>query len=303
MTTTGALGAFLVARRGRLTPQDVGLPEYGERRRVDGLRREEVAQLAGVGVSYYTRLEQGLSRHASAAVLDGIARALQLDDAERRHLHTLASAPPASPARRRRPPERVSDETQQLLAALGDTPAVLLGSRADVLAWNATGHLLFAGHLPRDAPLDRATRPNMTRLVFLDAHTRELYADWPAKARAVVGSLRLAVGEHSDDPALARLVGDLSIESPEFAGLWADHTVRDCDVAVYAMRHPLVGELTVAQQTLPVPLAPGQRLVLATAPAGSASADALALLSQVATRPGRTTAVSPAAPQRSRSPR
>ncbi|MGA5702023.1 hypothetical protein [Peterkaempfera bronchialis] len=135
------------------------------------------------------------------------------------------------------------------------------------------------------APEDAVGRPNMARLVFLDAHTRDLYADWPTKARAVVGNLRLMAGEHPDDPLLAALIGELTIRSPEFAALWADHRVRDCDVAVHAMRHPLVGRLTAAQQTLPVPPAPGQRIVVATAAAGTPDGDALTLLVRTATEP------------------
>ena len=281
MTTPGPLGAFLQARRAGLTPQDVGLSTYGERRRVAGLRREEVAGLAGVGLSYYTRLEQGQSLRASAEVLDALATALGLDDAERLHLHDLGAGPQRRTGRPRTTVEKVQAETDQLLTAVGDTPAIVLGRRGDVLAWNRTGHALFAAHVPVDAPRGPAgDRPNMTRMVFLDAHTRDLYRDWPTKARAVVGQLRLQVGRHPDDPRLAQLVGGLSIQSPEFAAMWADHRVRDCDIAEFTMRHPLVGELTVVQQTLTVPLAPDQRLVLATAAANSASAVALQLLAQ-----------------------
>lgn len=280
MTAPGPLGAFLQARRGGLTPQDVGLRTYGERRRVTGLRREEVAQLAGIGMSYYTRLEQGQSLHASAEVLDALASALRLDEAGRRHLHDLA-ATPRRPRPARPPAERVDDPTEQLLDAVGDTPAVVLGRRSDVLAWNRTGHALLAAHVPVGSPRGpTADRPNLTRMVFLDAHTRDLYRDWPAKARAVVGQLRLQVGRHPGDPLLAQLVGELSIRSPEFAALWADHRVQECDVDRFAMRHPLVGELTVVQHTLAVPLAPDQRLVLVTAGAGTESAVALRLLAQ-----------------------
>lgn len=289
----GPLGAFLASRRAQLQPADVGLPTYGERRRVPGLRREEVAQLAGVGFSYYSRLEQGQSVNASPEVLDAIARALRFTDTDRRHLHALARPPRQATARPRSTPERMTPETLHLLAAMGDAPALVLGRRGDVLAWNRCGHALFAGHLPFDAPGRDEQRPNMTSLVFLDPHLRELYADWPAKARAVVGNLRLLVGDDPQDPALRSLVGTLSIESPEFARLWADHRVRDCDVAAYTMRHPLIGELTVTQQTLPVPLAPGQRLVVATAPAGSDAAVSLALLAHLlSTGDGR-----PATPQ------
>ncbi|MFI5908436.1 helix-turn-helix domain-containing protein [Dactylosporangium sp. NPDC051541] len=285
MDDPGPLGTFLASRRAQLQPPDVGLLTYGERRRVPGLRREEVAQLAGVGFSYYSRLEQGQSLNASPEVLDAIARALRLTETERRHLHALARPPRPAPARTRDTPERVTEETRHLLAAMGDAPALVLGRRTDVLAWNRCGHALFAGHLPFAAPDRAAGRPNMTGLVFLDPHLRDLYADWPAKARAVVGNLRLLVGRDPQDPALRRLVGTLSIESAEFARLWADHRVRDCDVAGYSMRHPLVGELTVTQQALPVPLAPGQRLVVATAPAGSDAAVSLSLLAHLVSAP------------------
>ncbi|MEU7872472.1 helix-turn-helix transcriptional regulator [Dactylosporangium sp. NPDC049140] len=287
MSDPGPLGAFLASRRAQLRPSDVGLVDYSERRRVPGLRREEVAQLAGVGFSYYSRLEQGQSLNASPDVLDAIARALRFTDVERRHLHTLARSPRRGPARVRSAPERMAQETVHLLAAMGDAPALVLGRRNDVLAWNRCGHALFAGHLPLEAPRRADTRPNMARLVFGDPHVRDLYADWPAKARAVVGNLRLLVGDDPEDPALRELVGALSIESAQFAQLWADHRVRDCDIAEYTMRHPLVGELTVTQQTLAVPLAPGQRLVVATAATGSDAAVSLALLAHlVSAAPG-----------------
>lgn len=272
------LGDFLQTRRSQLRPEDLGVPTYGERRRVPGLRREELALLAGVSASYYTRLEQGQSLNASPEVLDAIARALRLDEAERVHLHNLARSTKA-PDRGRRPvPERVAEATAQLLEALADVPAVVTGRRSDVLAWNRLGHALFAAHLDPHVPDRPAERPNMARLVFLDAHTRELYADWPSKARAVVGSLRLVAGQYPDDAALHELVGELSARSPEFATMWADHRVRACDVAVYEMRHPLVGSLTVTQQTLSQ--GPDQNIVVTTAAVGSPASAALALLAQ-----------------------
>jgi transcriptional regulator with XRE-family HTH domain len=271
------LGEFLKARRARLRPEDVGLDRYGERRRVPGLRREELALPAGVSPSYYSRLEQGQSLNASPEVLDAIAGALGLDDAERRHLHNLVSAP-----RRRtggRPaPERVTPATRQLVAALVDVPVVVLGRRGDVLAWNRTGHRLYAGHLAADGPQRPAGRPNMTRLVFLDDHTRELYADWPAKARDVVGNLRLAAGHHPDDPLLASLIGELTMKSPEFGAMWSDHRVRACDVGVYDMRHPLVGAMRITQQTLHT--GQDQKVVVATAEPGSPAENALVLLAR-----------------------
>jgi transcriptional regulator with XRE-family HTH domain len=277
MDGQGRLGDFLQARRARLRPEDVGLSTFGDRRRVPGLRREELALLAGVSAPYYARLEQGQSHNASPEVLDAIAGALRLDDSERAHLHALA-APSRRRAVRRPAPERVPAATRALLAAVGDVPAIVLGRRTDVLAWNRMGHAVFAGHLDPAAPQDPARRPNMARLVFLDAHVRELYRDWSAKAKAVVGNLRVTVGLHPDDSSLMELIGDLCVRSPEFAGMWADHRVRVCDVADYRMHHPLVGELTLTQQTLQSPRGANPHLVVATAEPGSAAETALALL-------------------------
>lgn len=291
MNGKARLGEFLRTRRSQLRPEDLGIPGYGERRRVPGLRREELALLAGVGVSYYIRLEQGQSLNASPQVLDAIARALRLEEAERLHLHNLARisapGPDGGPGRgrtRRPAPERVTEATGQLLEALAHVPVIVMGRRSDVLAWNRLGHALFAGHLDPGAPDRPAERPNMTRLVFLDAHTRDLYADWPAKARAAVGNLRLVAGRHPDDTALHALVGELSAKSPDFASMWADHRVQACAVATYAMRHPLVGPLTVTQQTLSQD--PGQNVVVATTEAGSPARTTLALLAHLSPGPG-----------------
>lgn len=287
MNGKSQLGDFLQTRRSQLSPDEAGVPTYGERRRVPGLRREELALAAGVSASYYARLEQGHSLNASPEVLDAIARALRLDESERRHLHDLARS--AKPHRRRRPaPERVTQAATQLLDALGHVPAIVIGRRSDVLAWNRLGHALFAGHLDPGAPDIPAQRPNMARLVFLDAHTRDLYADWPSKARAVVGNLRLVAGKYPQDAALHTLLGELSARSEDFASMWADHRVKACAVAEYEMRHPLVGSLTVTQQTWSQE--PGPSIVAATAAAGSPSRVALDLLAQavVQTAPARS---------------
>jgi len=266
-----------------LTPAAAGLPDYGDRRRVPGLRREEVAQLAGVSVAYYIRLEQGASLNASPQVLDALAQALGLDETERRHLHTLSGQGRQRARRRRLPAESVTAAARQLMDAFGEAPAILLGRRSDVLAWNRCGHALFAGHLDPASPSRSATRPNTARLVFLDPHTRELYgADWPRKARDAVGKLRAAVGEYPDDPHLASLIGELTMGSPEFAGLWAEHRVRAWDLAEYAMNHPLVGTMRVLQHSLTVPAMTGVRLVVVTAPPESASQAALQLLTHFA---------------------
>jgi transcriptional regulator with XRE-family HTH domain len=272
------LGDFLQTRRSQLRPEDVGVPTYGERRRVPGLRREELALLAGVSASYYTRLEQGQSLSASPEVLNAIARALRLDESERRYLHDLARADRQRTRGRRPAPERVTEAMWQLLNALGDVPAIVLGRRSDVLAWNSLGHALFAGHLDPGAPDLPAQRPNMAKLVFLDSHVRDLYADWPSKARAAVGNLRIVAARHPDDVALHALLGELSAKSTEFASMWADHRIRACTVAPYEMRHPLVGPLTVIQQTLNS--GPGPSVVIATTEPGSPSWAALALLAQ-----------------------
>ena len=271
------LAEFLSARRAQLAPEDAGLDGQASRRRVPGLRREELALLAGVSVSYYTRLEQGQSLNASPQVLDAVAGALRLDEAERVHLHGLARSVGHGGRPRRPAPERVTPAARQLLEALEDVPAVVIGRRGDVLAWNPLGHALFAGHMD-PAGADSAARPNMARLVFLDAHTRELYADWPGKARAVVGNLRLVAGRYPQDAALHALVGELSARSTEFASMWADHRVKPCTVAEYEMRHPLVGSLTVTQQTLSH--GPGPGIVVATTEADSPSRAALTLLAQ-----------------------
>lgn len=238
--------------------------------------------MAGVSASYYTRLEQGHSLSASPEVLDALAGALRLDESERRYLHDLARVERPHSRGRRPGPERVTEAMAQLLDLLANAPALVLGRRGDVLAWNRLGHALFAGHLDPGAPELSARRPNMARLVFLDAHTRDLYADWPGKARAVVGNLRLVAARHPQDTALHALLGELSAKSGEFASLWADHRVKACTVATYGMRHPLVGQLTVVQQTLSH--GPGPHVVVATTEAGSPSRAALALLAQAVTQ-------------------
>lgn len=260
---------------------------YGERRRVPGLRREELAQLAGVSVAYYTRLEQGVSRNASEGVLDALARALRLDSDETAYLRALAG--PGRPAVRPRPkPERVRPGVRIMLSALGDVPAVLIGYRNDVLAWNPMGHALLCGHLSFDAPDQAGARPNMVRLIFCDPHVRELYADWKAEAQGAVDSLRLASGQYPGDPGLTSLIGELSVASPEFARLWARHTVRQCRATVRDFRHPLVGSLTLIEEVMALTQDEGQRLALFSAEPGSASGAGLRLLAGLTAEAGKT---------------
>ncbi len=277
---------MLQAWRARVSPEVADLPTYGERRRVAGLRREELAMLAGVSTSYYTRLEQGQSRNASPEVLDAIAGALRLTDAERAHLHTLAATGGRRVRPRRPPVERVDPALAGLLAALGDVPALVLGRRCDVLAWTRTGNALLCPGIDHEAAGIPTRRPNVAELVFLDPHQRDLYVDWPAKARSVAGSLRLVAGRHPDDPVLTSLVGTLSMRDPDFAQMWADHQVQPCATSQFEMHHPLVGRLTVTQQALQSLGSPEQLLVTCTAPAGSPSAEALALLAQITSTAG-----------------
>ena len=264
------LGEFLQARRALLSPEDAGIAPYG-RRRVPGLRREELAQLAGVSVDYYVRLEQGRAAHPSAEVLDALARALQLDEVERRHMHDLAVPAPA--ARRAPAPERVLPGLRRLLDQLDAVPALIIGRRMDVLAWNRLAAALL-GDPARLAPEHR----NQARIMFLDPAARELYADWERHARETVGYLRHCAGRHPDDPGIAALVGELSVKSAEFARWWAGHHVREKTSGTKRYRHAVVGELTLGYETLVPPGAPDQALITYTAEPGSASETALRLL-------------------------
>ncbi|GAA2745595.1 MULTISPECIES: helix-turn-helix transcriptional regulator [Kitasatospora] len=288
MDTPTELGEFLRTRRARLRPEDVGLVSYGARRRVPGLRREELAQLAGVSAAYYTRLEQGQSGNASEAVLDALARALRLSEDEHAHLRNLARPGRA----RRRPPERpesVRPAVRQLIAAL-DVPVIVLDRRSEVLAWNPLGHALIAGHLDPTAPDRPADRPNLQRMLFLDPHTRELYPLWEEEARRAVASLRLAAGRHSDDRRLAELVGELLMKSPEFADLWARHPVRNCVSGVKLFHHPVVGELELTFETLRTADESGQWMLMYSAEQGSVAEAGLRLLREAEVHPRRAAA-------------
>ncbi|MFF8983727.1 helix-turn-helix domain-containing protein [Streptomyces globisporus] len=267
------LSEFLRSRRAKLQPQDVGLPEFGRARRVPGLRREELAQLAGVSVAYYTRLEQGNGRNVSAEVLDAIARALRLTDAEHAHLNHLAR--PARHKRKRRPArvQRVRTGLLYLLDNMDGIPAYVTGARSDILAWNAMAAAVFGdwGALP---PGER----NWARLVFLSPGYRDLFVNWDSKASDMVSYLRLYAGCHPDDPELSALVGELSVKSDEFRRLWATHNVKEKGHGVKLVRHPLAGDLTLSYETLNLPDDEEQHLVTYHAEPGSESAQALRLL-------------------------
>ncbi|QKV92472.1 helix-turn-helix domain-containing protein [Streptomyces sp. NA02950] len=271
------LGGFLRTRRAALRPEDVGLVSYGTRRRVPGLRREELAQLAGVSVAYYTRLEQGQSAGASDGVLDAIARALRLTPDEHAHLRNLAR--PARTPRPRAPrAECARPSTRRLLAAMDQVPALVLDRRFEVLAWNRLGHALTAGHLAAEAPDRPRERPNAQRMLFLDPHTRELYPDWETEARRAVSSLRVAAGEHPDDRRLAELIGELTMKSEVFAALWSRHPVHRCSFGTKTFHHPLVGPLELAFEMTRLPDSGGQGLLMYGAEPGSPSEAGLRLL-------------------------
>lgn len=263
-----------------MSPDDVGIRSYG-RRRVPGLRREELAQLAGVSVTYLTRLEQGQSHNASDAVIDAIGRALRLDADERAHLFALAHGAVPTPAVTSQP-EIAKAGAEQLLHSMGDVPAVLLGRFNDILAWNRAGHVLLAGHLDADAPRRADTRPNQLKLLFLDEHTRDLYVNWYDEAALAVASLRYVAAQFAGDRELAQLVGELSMNSAEFARLWAGHDVRLCTSGAKRFRHPAVGELVLNYELLHLPEGNGQRILTHTAEPGSASFAALRLLNSPA---------------------
>ncbi|WP_433176252.1 helix-turn-helix transcriptional regulator [Actinoallomurus sp. CA-150999] len=292
MERSPELGEFLRSRRARLRPEDAGLADYGGRRRVPGLRREELARLAGVSVGYYTRLEQGQSPGASDAVLDAIARVLRLDGDERTHLYTLAR--PAPGPRRRPAPERLRPAIRVMVESLGDVPALVLGRRVDVLAWNRMGHALLAGHLDFHAPERPADRPNWARLFFLDPHIRALFTDWDKKARDTVADLRVIAGRYPDDRLLAELIGELTMKSTEFSAMWSAHPVRRCAHHTREYRHPVVGPLTLTDELLQLPDDEGQRLAIFTAEPDSPSRSALRLLAGLTAehveRPARDTA-------------
>ncbi|MCD2464789.1 MULTISPECIES: helix-turn-helix transcriptional regulator [unclassified Streptomyces] len=278
MDLSAELSEFLRSRRARLKPEDVGLPEFGRHRRVPGLRREELAQLAGVSVAYYTRLEQGNGRNVSMEVLDSIARALRLSDTERAHLTHLAK-PTAKKKQHRAAiarPQQVRPGLRHLLDAMEGVPAFLVGRRLDILAWNRMARALM-GDFEAMEPAER----NVARMVFLGPNSRDLYRDWECKATEVVSVLRLYAGCYPEDPALLALVGELSVRSEEFRSLWAAHTVADKGHGTKVLRHPLVGEMTLTYESMQVAGGdPDLMLITYQAEPGSASADALRLLAQ-----------------------
>jgi transcriptional regulator with XRE-family HTH domain len=266
------LGEFLRSRRARIRPEDVGLPSYG-RRRVPGLRREEVAQLAGVSADYYVRLEQGRGSSVSDAVLDAVARVLGMDEVEREHLRLLAR-PPHGTARPIGPggPAALRPSVRLMLDRMADVPAFVMGRRMDVLAWNALADAVngFSAMLPEHR--------NQAWQVFLNPVARERYPQWPVVAEETVAYLRLDAGQHPDDRALAALVDELAERSEEFSRLWAVHQVREKSWGRKLLQHPLVGELDFGYETLALSGGVEQHLVVYLAEPDGPTAQRLALL-------------------------
>jgi transcriptional regulator with XRE-family HTH domain len=268
-TDHNELGAFLRARRSELSPSDVDLPEGGAQRRVAGLRREEVAQLAAISTDYYTRLEQGRI-HPSAPVLASLARVLGLDDDQRTYLYELAGTHTAAATKsRRRAPQKVKPYLQRVLDHI-DAPAIVMTPTHDILAWNRLAAALMVdfGEIPE-------RERNFMRLLFTDPRLRSLYPDWQGLARAVVSYMRMEAARKPDDPRLAELVGDLSIRDEQFRQWWAGTHVAVKRRGTRAYNHPVVGEITLDWDALTSDAEPDQQLVVYTAEPGSGSEQAL----------------------------
>jgi transcriptional regulator with XRE-family HTH domain len=266
------IAEFLTSRRAKITPEQVGLPTYGARR-VKGLRREEVASLAGVSVEYYRRLERGNVSGVSDGVLEALARALQLDDAERAHLHDLARAVnPVSPKRRHSTQQRLRPVVQQIVDAM-TTPAIVRNSRVDYLSANALGRALYAPVFE-----SREQPANSARFTFLDPAAQDFYADWDRTAKDLVAHLRSEAGRNPYDRDLSNLIGELSTRSPEFGTWWAAHNVRYHQTGTKRLHHPIVGDLELSYEVMELSADTGLTISAYSAEPGSASQQALDLL-------------------------
>jgi transcriptional regulator with XRE-family HTH domain len=265
---------FLSSRRARITPQQAGLPTYGGQRRVAGLRRGEVVLLAGVSVDYYTRLERGNLSGVSDSVLEGLARALQLDEAERAHLLDLARAAGSTPRTRRRSAlQQVRPSVQWLLDAITTAPAWVRNARMDFLAANRLGYALYS-----ELFADPIRPVNNARFVFLNPRAQAFYANWERGADDVVAILRTEAGRNPYDRDLSDLIGELSTRSESFRTRWASHNVRFHRTGIKRIHHPVVGDVELTYEAAEFPADPGLTMFVYTAEPGSASEDALKLL-------------------------
>ncbi|MER5847732.1 helix-turn-helix transcriptional regulator [Streptomyces sp. NPDC002012] len=275
MSTESDIRAFLASRRANITPQQAGLPAYGGNRRVPGLRREEVALLAGVSIDYYVRLERGHLAGASEEVLDAVADALQLDDAERAHLYDLARAAAKRPTRRtKRACGPLPDSVLRVLESMTDSPAFIRNGRLDIIATNYLGRALYSPLFTENTP-----HPvNIARFQFLDPHGRDFFPDWDESLNTTVSLLRTEAGRAPHDTDLTGLIGELVTRSEEFRTAWAKHNVRLHHTGRKSFRHPAVGVLTLDFNAMELPAQPGMTLTAYTAAPGTPDHDALQLL-------------------------
>lgn len=273
MTGSEDVREFLSSRRARLTPDAAGLPAFGGHRRVPGLRREEVALLAGVSVDYYNRLERGGLAGVSASVLDAVAAALQLDEAERDHLHDLAKAANSSPVARRprKSASGIRPSIQRLLDSITEAPAIIRNNYFDYVGANRMGRALYA-------PVFAQPEPNSARFAFLNPASHDFYPEWEHVVAELVASMRGEAGRNPFDKRFSDLVGELSTRSEVFRTLWGSHKVRYHRSGVKLMHHPVVGELHLVYEALELPADPGLTLATYTAEPGTPTEDALKLL-------------------------
>ena len=293
MTNSSDVKEFLASRRAKLTPEQAGLPVYGGNRRVPGLRREEVAMLAGVSVDYYTKMERGNLSGASDSVLEALARALHLDEAETEHLYDLARAATAAPrTRRKRSPKKVRESLARIIDAIVDAPAWIRNDRGDVLAANALARALYS-----DLMAEIVQPPNNSRFTFLNPKARAFYPNWEQAADDIVAILRSAAGRNPYDKDLTDLVGELSTQSEEFRVRWAKHDVRYHRTGRKQVHHPVVGDLDLAFEAFDLPGDPGLRMNIYTADPGTPSADALKMLASWAATQAKATTVTETEPK------
>ena len=270
---------FLTTRRARITPEQAGLQVYAaDRRRVTGLKRDEVALLAGISSQYYTKLERGHAAGASAGVIDALTKALQLDEAERTHLEDLIRAAGTTVRPRRSSPQPVRPTIQRVLDSMANTPAVVLNARLDLVTANPLGYALFAPMLA-----DPVRPANNARFVFLDPRAGEFFREWDKVADDTIAILRAEAGRHPYDRKLSDLVGQLSTRSDQFRARWAAHNVQIHTTGMKLVHHPVVGDLDLPFESFPLAADLSQSLITYTAEPGSPTYDGILLLASYAT--------------------
>ncbi len=299
MDSTDDIREFLTTRRARITIEQAGLPDFRGRRRVPGLRREEVALLAGMSSEYYKRLERGNASGVSEAVLDGISRALQLDEAEHSHLLDLVrTANAGAHPQRRRPVQRklaIRPATQQMIDAMSTVPVFVQNGRLDCVATNLLGRALFS-----EMFADQPEPMNAARFVFLDPRAQAFYRDWAGNTRQMVALLRREAGRNAHDRQLSDLVGELSTRSDLFRKLWSAHDVREHRTGVKSIHHPVVGDLDLDYESMDLTSERGLQMLVFTAPVASRSHDGLQLLASWAASSGPSPAQATGTPDTSR---